>query len=112
MVFVKTTENLRFGGFTSVSWPKSGFIWDDSSFLFSLDKRKKYNIKQKNKAIHYSKYDFCFGSGCDLYISDHCTKIENYVGNGSYDVPSEYELNNGKRNFFVSNYEVYHIEYK
>ena len=112
MVFVKTTENLRFGGFTSVSWPKSGFIWDDSSFLFSLDKRKKYIIKQKDKAIYYSGYSFCFGSKCDLYIRDQCTKGANIVGNGSYDVPSECELNNGKKNFFVSNYEVYHIEYK
>ena len=113
MVFVKTTENLRFGGFTNVSWPEFSYKWDDNSFLFSLDKRKKYNIKEKNKAIYYSNNTcFCFGSGCDLYISNQCTSNTNSVGNGSYDIPFEYELNNGKKSFFVSNYEVYHIEYK
>ena len=114
MVFVKTSENLRFGGFTSVSWPEHRYNYDDNSFLFSLDKRKKYNIIEKNKAIYFNKNSsFCFGSGCDLYINDRCTSdSDNNVGNGSYDIPSECELNNGKKSFLVSNYEVYHIEYQ
>ena len=113
MVFVKTTENLRFGGFTNVSWPESNYNWDDKSFLFSLDKKKKYNVKEKENAIFYWKnICFCFGSGCDLYIANQCTLNNNTVGNGSYDVPSKYELNNGKRNFLASSYEVYNIEYK
>ena len=40
MVFIKTTENLRFGGYTSVSWPDEDYGTDDKSFLFSLDKKK------------------------------------------------------------------------
>ena len=64
MLFVKTTDNLRFRCFTNVSWPESGYNWDDKSFLFSLDKRKKYNIIKKKKAIYYYKnICFCFGSG-------------------------------------------------
>jgi len=113
MVFVKTTENLRFGGYTSVNWPENNYNKDSKSFLFSLDKKQKYKIKQKEKAIYYSK-DFCFsfGGGCDLYIKNKCTsKNDNQVGNASYDLPSEYELNNGKKNFKVLSYEIYHIQY-
>jgi hypothetical protein len=113
MVFVRTTENLRFGGFTSVTWPETENKRDDKSFLFSLDTKKKYKIKdeQKDNAIFYCRnISFCFGSGCDLYISNNCTSnFENQVGNVSYDVPSENELNNGHNNFKVLNYEVYNI---
>ena len=115
MVFVKTTDNLRFGGFTSVTWPEDGNKKDEESFLFSLDKKKKYKIKenQKENAIYYYQNScFCFGSGCDLYINNKCTIAnDNQVGNGSYDLPSECELNNGKKKFKVLNYEVYYVEF-
>ena len=115
MVFVKTTDNLRFGGFTSVTWPEKNYKKDANSFLFSLDKKKKYKIKenQKENAIYYCQnISFCFGSGCDLYINDKCTlKDDNQVGDGSYDLPSECELNNGKKMFKVLNYEVYCVEF-
>ena len=113
MIFVKTTENLRFWGYTSVNWPEKDFNKDDKSFLFSLDKKKKYRIEEKEKAIYYSNNTcFCFGNGCDLYITDKCiSKYDNQVGNRSYDLPSKYELNKGKKNFKVSRYEVYHLQY-
>ena len=72
MVFVKTTDNLRFGGYTSVIWPEEGYNKDSKSFLFSLDKKQKYKIKQNEKAIYYCKDScFCFGSRCDLYIDNN-----------------------------------------
>lgn len=115
MVFIKTTDNLRFGGFTSVTWPENDNKKDEKSFLFSLDKKKKYKIKesQNEDAIYYyQNICFCFGGGCDLYIIDKCTlEDDNLVGDGSYDLPSKYELNNGKKNFKVLNYEVYCVEF-
>jgi len=115
IIFVKTTDNLRFGGFTCVTWPEKQYKKDDKSFLFSLDKKRKYKIKEneKEKAIFYFQNTcFCFGSGCDLYIRDKCTsKDDNKVGNGSYDLPNECELNNGKKKFKVLNYEVYCLEF-
>jgi len=115
MVFVKTTDNLRFGGFTSVTWPEKNYNTDEKSFLFSLDKKKKYKIKESEKEdaiYYYLNSSFCFGGGWDLYINDKCTlKEDNLVGNGSYDLPSEYELNNGKKKFKVSNYEVCYVEF-
>ena len=112
IVFVKTTKNVTFGGFTSVSWPEEDKKKDDKSFIFSLDKKKKYKIKKSHDAIYYFKTGFCFGNGCDLFILDNCTsETDNQVGNGSYDLPSQFELNNGEQYFQVSSYEVYQIEY-
>ena len=115
MIFVKTTEFLRFGGYASVTWPERHSKRDDGCFLFSLDKKKKYKINenQKENAIYFCKnISFCFGSSCDLYICDKCTSnTGNQVGNGSFDMSNSYELNNGKKEFKVKSYEVYHIIY-
>jgi hypothetical protein len=115
MIFVKTTDNFRFGGYTSVTWPLHDKKKDEKSFLFSIDKKRKYKIKESEKeyAIYfYQDLSFSFGSGCDLYIYDQCTlKDNNEVGNSTYDLPSKYELNDGKRNFKVLSYEVYCVEF-
>lgn len=115
MIFIKTKENLRFGGFTSVTWPESENKRDDKCFLFSLDRKKKYKIKENHKdnAIYFcSCISFCFGSGCDLYICDKCTSnTGNQVGNDSFYTTKSYELNNGRSDFQVESYEVYHINY-
>ena len=114
MIFVKTTENLRFGGYTSITWLEDENKRDNKSFIFSLDKRKKYNIKEKHKynAIYFCKdISFCNGEGYDLYIKDKCASTGyNQVGNGSYDLPNNYILNNGKI-FKILSYKVYHVRY-
>ena len=45
IVFVKTTKGRRFGGYSSIPWKNAnnGYIEDNNSFIFSLDKKK--NIK-------------------------------------------------------------------
>ena len=101
-------------------WPEKKDVYsrDPHSFLFSLDKKKKYMIKEPDKAIHFSnnslKEDyFNFGSGQDLYIYDHFTKnSKNGINKGSYDLQSNYELNGGKKDkFIVISLEIYQIEY-
>ena len=53
IVFVQTTKNRRFGGFTSIGYNNnSGFQIDISAFIFSLDKLKYYNVKQGGRAIY------------------------------------------------------------
>lgn len=57
-VFIITTDNnKKIGGFASSSWHKeNNYIVDDNSFLFSLDYRIKYGLKEKGK-------DALFGQG-------------------------------------------------
>ena len=86
---------------------------DTNSFIFSLDKKKKYKIKNPDKAIETSSCYFAFGSTfSDFYIYDKCTSsTDNYNQNtGTYETTEQYELN-GEYNFTVSSYEVYQIEY-
>ena len=115
VVFVKTTKGYRFGGYSSISWKdqNGSFSSDKNNFIFSLDKKKKYKIKNPDKAIQtYSSY-FGFGGGCDFLIeNNYSSNNYNYVNNnGTYDTTETYELNFGEYYFTVSSYEVYQIDY-
>ena len=112
MIFIKTTQNLKFGGYTNEIWPKDGTKKDENSFLFSLNKKKKYKVINSQYALGVSQNNwFSFGYGSDLWLYNNCFSR----GGGSlklyYDMPTSYELNGGKRDFNVSIYEVYHIQY-
>ena len=49
MIFIKTTDGERFGGFTNIIWPINGTAKDNNSFLFSLSKKEKYKIINPEK---------------------------------------------------------------
>ena len=112
MVFVKTTNGYRFGGFTTVLWNGS-YGKDNKAFLFSLDRKEKYNITNENCAnCLNSGGSFYFGNAA-LHIYNNCTSNKsNYVATNSYTtVPANYAINGGEHHFTVSSYEVYQIEY-
>ena len=114
MVFVKTTNGYRFGGFTTVLWPNGSYGKDNKAFLFSLDRKEKYNITDENNANYLSSGSiFQFGSGGALRLYNNCTSNKsNFVSSHSYTtVPANYAINGGEQNFTVSSYEVYQIEY-
>ena len=114
VVFVKTTKGKRFGGYCSIGWENKngGALKDINNFIFSLDKKKKYKIKNPDRGIETHSSYFAFGGGSDFYIYDKCTSYTNNYNNndGTYETTETYELN-GERNFTVSSYEVYQIEY-
>ena len=113
MVFVKTTNGYRFGGFTTILWTNGSYGKDNKAFLFSLDRKEKYNITNENYANKLvSGSSFWFGSAA-LRLYNNCTSNKsNYVATCSFDtVPANYAINGGENNFTVSSYEVYQIEY-
>ena len=116
IVLVKTTEGNRFGGYTSFPWEikDGGIINDNNSFIFSLNKMKKYNILKPNNAIQTNNNYFAFGGiTSDFCILNNChSKNSNYCDHifRTYSTTEQYELNGGKKNFTVSSYEVYQIE--
>ena len=114
VVFVKTTKGRRFGGYCSIGWEKTNgsFKKDINNFIFSLDKKKKYKIKQPEYGIRTYSNCFAFGSGYDFVIYNNCTSNNSsYNFNGeTYETTEAYELN-GEYYFTVSSYEVYQIEY-
>ena len=112
MIFIKTTDNLRFGGFTNKIWPKDGIEKDEKSFLFSLSKRQKYKIKDQNNAISASENNWIsFGYGMDLYLYNHLSSQGGGTSKFYYDIPGSHYLNGSKSDFKLLNCEIYEIEY-
>ena len=113
LAVIKTTNGYVFGGYTTQMW-KEGKVKDNNAFVFSINKKRKYNIKQPEHAIGFrmnSYWDFGYGYNA-IVIWENCTKNNNnYVGNKTYDIPEQYELNGGEKNFTVKSFEIYHIEY-
>lgn len=113
ILFFKTTNGVRFGGYTTSIWANIGSLRDENSFVFSLDKKEKYKVINKSSAIFgYDNY-FQFGACC-FRIYNKCTSTtENYINDGKkhYDIPGNYELTGGEHKFTILSYEVYQLEF-
>ena len=112
LAIIKTTKGNIFGGYTTQLW-KQGEVQDKNAFVFSIDKKKKYNIKEPEHAIGFSDRYWLFGYSSNAIVCyNNCTKANNnYVDNKTYDIPEQYELNLGEKYFTVKSFEIYHIEY-
>ena len=85
---------------------------DNSAFIFSIDKKKKYKLKRENYAICVDPDHFAFGSGHDLTIGNKCQTNDNskdYSYNNGYEMKERYELNGGENKFYVKDCEVYQV---
>ena len=117
LVIVKSKSGFKFGGYTSVEWNMTGsytYKSDNSAFIFSIDKKKKYKLKTNYEsfAICGDTKHFAFGGGHDLTIWDKCTTTDNsknYICNKSYEMKEKYELTGGNNSFYVKECEVYQV---
>ena len=119
LVFIETTKNVKFGGFTSIGFnSKSLSTIDNNAFIFSIDKKMIYHVKQDKNAIYCnSTYGPCFCGAYDFNIfiftrknkfleaKCHTSKAENNCFNINYD----YELNNSEYDFYIKNLEIFQI---
>jgi hypothetical protein len=60
IVFIKTLNGYRFGWFTNEQFPQNNYnfnnynyINDNKAFIFSIDKKEKYDNKNKEKTLYY-----------------------------------------------------------
>ena len=84
ILFIKTTENYRFGGYIKAIWPRDGPARDETSFNISLDKKGKYKVINPEKAIGCSENNWIsFGYGSTLYFYDKYTKKSGHFGRQS-----------------------------
>ena len=119
LVFVKSEGNRRFGGFTPIPWKsdeKGSYLkdQDNKTFVFSLDNKKIYYLKNGCNAVyHYKESGPCFGGGRDIAIDGNPLK-ENTLytrQSCSFDYKgiqslSEYQYTN---NLKALEYEVFQI---
>ena len=117
LVFVKTNKGLRFGGFTSESFESSttykGKV-DDNAFIFSLDKKKIFEVEKGTKAICcYKNYGPVFYGYeyCNIYLVGNFLNMEGNVAKKGdrYNTTEDYEINGGEKKFMAEEVEVFHV---
>ena len=116
LTLIETKNNFKFGGFTECAWSSNKEEKkDDNSFLFSLDKNKKYIKKDKEKSSIYCNPDYgpFFGSydKNDIVVKGNI-KNGSVKKNGSFlDEEIFKEINGGKSNFAIKNLKVFKINF-
>ena len=109
-IIIKTDKQRILGGFTTHIWNENnnGIFKDSEAFVFSLDNRKKYKVKNINNAIVDKKTHIQFGTCC-FRINTNSTKINNLEENLDYETYGF--CLSGENYFLVKSYEVFFIEF-
>ena len=117
LVFVKTNKGLRFGGFTTATYECSttykGKV-DDKAFIFSLDRKKVYEVEKGAKAICcYKNYGPVFYGYeyCNIYLVGNFLTVEGNVAKKGdrYNTTEDYEINGGEKKFMAEEVEVFQV---
>jgi len=103
LVIILSEGHRRFGGFTPIPWKSYGGYKKDEemkTFVFSLDNKKIYNLKNKETiaVYHHCQNGPCFGYGNDIGIVGNPIK-ENKL----FTYQSSYDY--GGRNQSLSEYK-------
>jgi hypothetical protein len=119
ITFIKNYSNgFRFGGYTTASWTSnSGYKSDSNAFLFSLNNRKKFPLKNtsdSNAIYHNSSYGPTFGGGHDIYFGSGNWSSSNNASFNPYSytftVLDMIGVNSSSTSFRVSDLEVWLIK--
>ena len=115
LTIIKTKEGKRFGGYTSQKWEGNNvYKQDENAFIFSLDKQKCYSVTEEKFAI------WCFENCGPIFEGYQIDVEDNFLTTGicqtglegvGFETTKDYELNDGKENFLISEMEVYQIEF-
>ena len=117
LVFIKTNRGMRFGGFTSVPYECTttykGKV-DDMAFIFSLDKKKIYEVEKGAKAICcYKNYGPVFYGYeyCNIYLIGNFLNVEGNVAKKGdrFNTTEDYEINAGEKKFMAEEVEVFQV---
>lgn len=121
LFLVKTKSGHRFGGYTSKNFEPlcmNGFTLDtekddSNSFLFSLNKQKRFKIKDKPNALYCDEnISIALGEG-DIFIGDNFfTQKSRSFFPQSYEGDKEKEsllLTGGESEFIIEELEVYQL---
>ena len=121
LILIESKNQKKFGGFSKAKWTnKKGKaqIKDESAFVFSLDKLKKYDVLKSEIAIvcYPDDYLIMYGNNYDRYglrIKNGFLENGNYENfkNKSYDINEPFGLS-GENEFFVEELEVFLITFE
>ena len=108
IILIKTKEKKRFGGFTSIGFnSNNASIIDNSAFVFSIDNKQIYHVKENNNAIYcYENYGPSFTkvlSIPDKFLSKMSFTFDK---NSNFMIEEDFELNCGNKYFQIEELEV------
>ena len=104
---VTTNNNYRFCFFRSIGM-NGNYVanYDEKAFFFSYDKDKIYKIK-KNTNVNFPYYGFFLPRNI---FNDKCSCFDKNTMNYYFEgFTEDYELNGGKKEFYITKYEVYQL---
>ena len=118
LLLIKTTHNVRFGGYTETFFEGTNDYLgkkDDNAFIFSLDKRKYYEIeKGENAILCYINYGPVFygNNFSNIFLKEPFFKKKGSVApkGDRYKTKEDYEINLGKQYFTPIQIEIFHIK--
>ena len=115
LTIVRAKNGNRFGGYTSCALTKNSSdqaINDPSAFVFSIDKKYKYNTNNPSYAIR-SRTDRgpCFGSNCPFFIGNKFLTNNSSYSNPSNDYNCPPYVLTGAEYFTVDELEVYKVNF-
>ena len=108
IVLIKTKDNSKFGGFTSKGFNSNNVDRvDNSAFVFSIDKKEIYPVKNDEKAIScYRNIGPSFTQ--IIYIPDRFFSgySHTYIKQLNYKTNEDYQLNHGNKYFKIEELEI------
>ena len=112
LFIAKTKEGYKFGGYTSIGWnsKSNNYLTDEKSFLFSLSKKSKYEVKDSKKVIGcFSDRGVDFNNDCYFY-QENMTKCYSQ-GNHLFlkGVGRVLADNNNNTTFIVEEVEIFKV---
>ena len=113
ITIIETTKGYIFGGYTELSWDRSGsYKKDKSTFIFSFNNKEKYTARNNNDSIAcVSDEGPRFGCGYpEIYFNGNLAKGESY-DDSSCTFSDGRVLTNGEANWDVKELEVHKIIY-
>ena len=114
LLLFKTDKNYIFGAYTPLNWtsPQSGEVNDPNdnlTFLFSLNKMKKFTKipgKSRNSARSQKENGPLLGGGTDIGIYPDMKK--GWTNNGTF--LTNRELTNGESDFNLNEMEIFQVQ--
>ena len=115
LTLAKTKNGNRFGGYTSVALTKNASdngIYDPNAFVFSIDKKYKYNTNNPSYAVKsVNSRGPCFGASCPFYIGDKFLTQNTSYSNPSNEYNSPPYVFTGAEYFTLEELEVYKVKF-
>ena len=115
LVLGKTPKNYIFGGYTTLllNYNKDEYLSDIEAFIFSLNHKKKFYSKDKDRAISKTKvYCIIFGNGSNsLQITNNILTNRNHWSNPNGSYGDNLNLTENQ-SFSITEFEVFQIKYE